>query len=81
MIRTTKKTVIFRSPFCVNGLNDRFPASVCRVETNKELLESLSVRADRWVRTVRDLPAEPDRPGVAYSLAVAPGELDAAIER
>lgn len=81
MIRTTEKTVIFRLPFRINGFNDPFPAGVYRVETDEELLESLSFRAYRRVQTVLQLPAEPGHPGLRHSLAVDAKELDAALER
>ena len=80
MICTTEKTVIFRLPFRISGVNDPVPAGVYRLDIDEELLESLSFRAYRWVQTVMHLRTEPGQLGLGHSLTVDPSELNAALE-
>jgi hypothetical protein len=41
-MRTTTKTVTFRRPFCLKGVDRLLPAADYRVVTDEELIEGLS---------------------------------------
>jgi hypothetical protein len=57
MIRTTTKTVRFRRPFCLKGVDRLLPPADYRVMTDEELIESLSFPAYHRVSTVIFVPA------------------------
>jgi hypothetical protein len=80
-IRTSEKTVTFRNPFVLGGLDEVLPAGAYSVETDEELLEGISFPAYRRILTVIHLHAEPNNPGLARTLTVHPNELDAALQR
>jgi hypothetical protein len=48
-MRTSRKTVTFRRPFSLSGIDEVQPAGTYTVETNEELIEGLSFPA--WRRT------------------------------
>ena len=77
-IRTSKKTVIFRKPFILVGLDGEQPAGAYCVETDEELLEGMSRTAYRRVLTLIHLHA---RPGRRQMLPIDPTELDLALKR
>ena len=43
-VRTTSKTVTFVHPFNLGGMDETQPAGTYTVETDKELLQTLSLR-------------------------------------
>jgi hypothetical protein len=57
MIRTTTKTVRFRRPFCLKGVDRLLPPADYRVTTDEELIEGLSFPAYRRVSTSIFVPA------------------------
>jgi len=79
--RTSKKTVTFRRPFVLGGLDMVLPAGAYGVETDEELLEGISFPAYRRVLTVMHLHAKPGHPGITQTLTVDPNDLDAALKR
>jgi len=80
-IRTSRKTVTFKRPFVLGGLDETLPAGAYSVETDEELLEGISFPAYRRTRTVVHLHARPGHPGLTRALTIDPNELDAALER
>src|SRR6267378_401528 len=54
-VRTTSKTVTFTHPFNLSGMDKAQPAGTYTVETDEELLQTLSLPAYRRISTlVRD---------------------------
>lgn len=80
-IRTTERTVRFARPFTLRGFDEVLPAGAYRIETDEELLESLSFPVYRRTLTVLHLPATSDQPGVKRTISIDPNELDAALKR
>ena len=80
-IRTSKKTVTFRRPFVLGGLDEVLPAGTYSVETDEELLEGISFPAYRRVSTLIRLQAKSGNPHLTRALTIDPNELDAALER
>lgn len=77
-IRTSKKTVTFRKPAVIGGLDEVLPAGAYVVETDEELLEGISFPAYRRIATL--IHVRP-KPGVRQMLTIDPKELDAALKR
>ena len=80
-IRTSKKTVTFRRPFVLGGLDEVLPAGAYIVETDEELLEGISFPAYRRILTLIRLQAKSGGPGLMRALTIDPNELDAALKR
>ena len=82
--RTRSETVTFLRPFIMTGLEGVQPAGRYTVETDEELLPTMSSTAYRRVTTWFRLPAiRPDgtAPGRTQAVAVDPIELEAALDR
>ena len=79
--RTLEKTVTFRSPFVLTGLDEVLPAGDYRVETEEELIEGVSYAAYRRTSTVLRLPARSGPSHLTRAMTVDPDELDAAVDR
>jgi hypothetical protein len=79
MMRTTTKTVTFRQPFCLKGVDRLLPPADYRVITDEELIEGLSFPAYRRVSTAIFVPA-PSGSAVEM-VAIDPLDLQAAQER
>jgi hypothetical protein len=56
MMRTTNKTVTFRRPFCLKGVDRLLPPMGYRMMTNEGLIEDLSFSAYHRVSTVIFVP-------------------------
>src|SRR3546814_14625257 len=54
--RTSEKTVTFRKPFALAGLDEVLPAGIYSVETEEELVEGISYPAYRRTATVLPIP-------------------------
>lgn len=80
-IRTSVKTVTFARPFILDGLDEVQPAGSYVVETDEELLESVSFPVYRRIMTLIRLPARPTHPGSSRAVTIEPQELDAALAR
>jgi hypothetical protein len=76
-MRTSRKTVTFRRPFSLSGLDEMQPAGTYTVETNEELLESLSFPAWRRTATVILLRPQAGGVGLGQDLEIDPSELEA----
>ena len=83
MTRTITKTVTFGRPFVLSGLDRAQPAGTYVVETDEELIPSLSFTAYRRTATWLRLPgrrqgAEPSA-GLSEVVAIDPAELERAL--
>lgn len=66
-------------PFAVQGLEEKLPPGPYVVETDEDLIESLSFPAYRRTATWIRLPQQPDGPGFAQVALIDPDELDEAV--
>jgi len=80
-IRTTTRTVAFRRPFTLSGLDRVQPAGTYTVETDKELLDTMSISAYRRIVPLTRLHPYPANPRIFETVSVDPEELDAAVVR
>ena len=80
-IRTTEKTVTFARPFVLGGFDEVLPAGDYRVETDEELLQSLSFPVFHRVRSVIYLQQGINGARNARALTIDPNDLDAALVR
>ena len=80
-MRVSEKTVIFRHPFILAGMDEAHPAGRYSVETSEEPLEGLSFSAYRRLATWIRLHENAAHPGVVQVLKVDPDELAAALAR
>jgi hypothetical protein len=76
-MRTHRRTVTFRRPFSLSGLDEMQPAGSYTVETNEEMLEGLSFPAWRRTATVILLRPPAGTVGLGQDLEIDPGELEA----
>ncbi len=76
-MRTSRKTVTFRRPFSLSGLDEMQPAGTYTVETSEELLEGLSFPAWRRTATVILLRPQAGGVGLGQDLEIDPSELEA----
>lgn len=78
--RTTTRTVTFTRPFELNGLDGVQPAGSYVVETDEELIDSLSFPVYRRIATWIHLPHADERSngglGMAQTALIDPDELD-----
>ena len=78
-MRTSSKTVTFRRPFRLKGVDRMLPPADYRVVTDEELIEGLSFPAYRRISTMIFVPAPS---GSAVEMAtVDPLDLEAALDR
>jgi hypothetical protein len=80
-IRTSRKTVTFRKPFTLRGVEEILPAGAYTVETDEEPLLGVSFLAYRRISTLLHVPGRPGDRVLTRVLTVDPNELDAALER
>lgn len=80
-IRTSEKTVTFRKPFVLGGLDEVLPAGDYSVETDEELLDGVSFPAYRRILTVIHLHEKSNNPRLTRTMTIDPNELDAALMR
>ncbi|QQS11502.1 MAG: hypothetical protein IPK81_18275 [Rhodospirillales bacterium] len=78
--RTTQSTIRFSRPFRLDGMEAQRPAGIYQVETDEELIESVSFPVWRRVETRLFLPGPPGRAGFAETITIDPLELTAARE-
>lgn len=79
--RTSSEIVTFRHPFKLSGADDVQPAGRYIVETDEELLQTLSFPAYRRLSTVIRLPGRSNSMELARIINIDPAELSAALER
>lgn len=75
--RTSSRQVTFRESFWISGFDSRQPAGTYTIDTEEELIETLSFQAWRRVATTVRLT----RCGTTEYLPIDPGELDDALAR
>lgn len=80
-LRTTSRTITFRQPFSLVGLDDIQPAGTYTIQTDEEPLEGLSFLAYRRVATVIFLLLGRGGPGSFQAISITPEALDAAQAR
>ena len=80
-VRTTSKTVTFVHPFNLSGMDETQPAGTYTVETDEELLQTLSLPAYRRISTLIRLPARPRSTVMTQIVEVDPLEVATALER
>ncbi|HZH12096.1 MAG TPA: hypothetical protein VEZ24_17225 [Microvirga sp.] len=78
-LRTTSRTITFRRPFSLAGLDEIQPAGSYMVQTDEESIEGLSFLAYRRVSTVIFLPLSQGGSGSFQVISVTPEALDAAL--
>jgi hypothetical protein len=76
-IRTASSTVSFSRPFFLSGIAGEQPAGSYRVETDEELLQSVSIPVYRRISTLIRLPPRPGSSEVARIVDPDPPELAA----
>src|SRR3546814_21173392 len=79
--RTSEKTVTFRKPFALAGLDEVMPAGIYSVETAEELVEGISYPAYRRTATVLRIHAASGPSHLTRALAVEPEELKTSLAR
>ncbi|HEY9549768.1 MAG TPA: hypothetical protein VIR45_09735 [Kiloniellaceae bacterium] len=79
--RTSQKTVTFKRPFVLAGLDEVLPAGDYSVETEEELVDGISYAAYRRTETVLRLHVKSGPSHLTRAMNVDPGELEAALER
>jgi hypothetical protein len=79
--RTSRRTVTFTRPFSLRGIDGVQPAGAYMVETDEELLGSLSFPAYRRVAATIFLPSRRGDVASGHLVAVGPAQLEAAEER
>ena len=80
-VRTSRKTVTFRQPFSLSGIDEVQPAGTYTLETDEELLPGVSFPAYRHIASLMVLRARGDGAVVEEVANVDPLELQAAQER
>jgi hypothetical protein len=78
-IRTSNKTVTFRRPFSLKGVDRMLPAADYRVVTDEEFIEGLSFPAYRRISTMIFVPAQHSSSSIEM-LPIDPADLLAAQE-
>jgi hypothetical protein len=79
--RTTTKTVTFLHPFVLSGIDELQPAGSYIVETDEELIQTLSFPAYRSTGTWIRLPSQGRSATFAQAVKLTPAELGAALAR
>jgi hypothetical protein len=78
--RTSRKSVIFRKPFLLEGIGRSLPAGPYEVVTDEELIEGLSFPVYRRVATMMLVPALSSRSSIEM-VTIDPADLLTAIKR
>ena len=75
--RTTVKTYTFTRPFTLRSMTgETFPAGAYTVETDEDLIESLSFAAYRRTATWMRMPPRPREGASAQIVPIDPSELE-----
>jgi hypothetical protein len=80
-MRTTSRTVTFIHPFNLSGMDKEQPAGTYTVETDEELIQTLSLPAYKRISTLIRLPARRRSTMVTQIVEINPLELAAALTR
>jgi len=79
--RTTTRTVTFAHPFALSGVDGVQPAGSYTVETDEELIQTLSFPAYRSTGTWFRLPAQGRIATSTHAVGLTPAELGAALAK
>lgn len=79
--RTSAKTVTFRYPFALAGLDEVLPAGTFSVEIGEMLIEGVPYLGYRRLSTLLRPLARADHGQLARALIIDPDELEAALRR
>src|SRR3546814_11448373 len=74
--RTSQKTVTFKRPFVLAGLDEVLPAGDYSVETEEELVDGISYAAYRRTETVLRLHVKSGTSHLTREMNVDTGELE-----
>jgi hypothetical protein len=80
-VRTSRKTVTFKQPFSLSGIDEVQPAGTYTVETDEELIPGVSFPAYRRIASLIFLRSRGGGAVVEEMANVDPLELEAAQER
>ena len=80
-IRTTSRIVTFKHPFLLDGMEGEQPPGTYTVETDEELLETMSAPAYRRVATLIRLPGCSGSSVLSYLVDIDPLALATALEK
>lgn len=78
-LRTIRKTIAFRKPFYLNGVDRLLPPGDYGVVTEEELIEGLSFSAYHRISTVMFVPAQSG--SAVEMVTIEPLDLEATLER
>jgi len=78
--RTSERTVTFKGPFVLPGLDEVLPAGDYKVEVEEERIEGISYAVYRRASTVLRLQARSGPAHLTRAMTVDPDELEAALE-
>jgi hypothetical protein len=81
VIRTTSRTVVLTRPFTLSGLAEPQPPGTYVVETDEEVLDTISAPAYRRVSTLIRLPGRPGSSVLEQVIDVDPEELAAVLAK
>ena len=79
--RTTTRTVTFAHPFTLSGVDEVQPAGSYTVETDEELIQTLSFPAYRSTGTWLRLPSQGRLATSTHAVKLTPVELEAALAK
>ena len=79
--RSFSKTVVFKRPFLLKGIDRMLPAGDYRVVTDEELIEGISFPVYRRVSTMIFVPAATHRASSIEMVTLDPLDLQAALDR
>jgi hypothetical protein len=77
--RITTRTITFRHPFAMTGLDGWQPAGSYVIETKEELLQALSFPAWRRLHTAIRLPQRPGESMIEQVAEIHPAAIEAAL--
>jgi len=78
--RSFSKTVVFKRPFLLKGIDRMLPAGDYRVVTDEELIEGISFPVYRRVSTMIFVPAATHRASSIEMVTLDPLDLQAALD-
>ena len=79
--RTIEKTVTFMKPFVIGDFDEVLPPGDYIIETDEELIQSLSFAGYIRKSTMMRLPSNPGKTDSSRVLTVDPKQLEAALNR
>jgi hypothetical protein len=77
--RTDRKTLTFKHPFCLKGIDRTLPAGAYQVMTDEQLIEGLSFLAYRRLSTMMVVPGK--QASSIEMVTIDPLDLQAALDQ